>query len=249
MIEEKYFASCNPENPLHFMTIWTTRGHLAKNRLLDHYARNSSVPQTDTQRDTVVSHALRMLECDTKLMNSPLTKGYQWFLHLHFPFPAYFHIAQDLKRRPTAGHAERSWTVLNDNYAARFGAMKKMNPFFEYLAWILLQAWEARQAVPRDLDKPLEPPHLVSDVRSKLGQGPSRLAGNTEHSTSASTANNDDSSMSTFIDVGGYGVPYGLEEPGFFSTGYPSTLPTMDLDLDQPVWATVDWYSLQGRGW
>ncbi|GFF25949.1 hypothetical protein IFM58399_01228 [Aspergillus lentulus] len=249
MIEENYFASCNPENPLHFMTIWTTRGHLAKNRLLDHYARYPSVPRTETQRDAVVSHALRMLECDTKLMNSPLTKGYQWFLLLHFPFPAYFHIAQDLKRRPTAGHAERSWAVLNDNYAARFGAMKKMNPFFEYLARVLLQAWEAREAVPRDHDKPLEPPHIVSDVRSKMSQGPTRLAGNTEHSTSASTANMNDSSMSTFIDVGGYGVPYGLEEPGFFSTGYPSTHPTMDFDLDQPVWATVDWHSLQGRDW
>ncbi|RHZ45563.1 uncharacterized protein CDV56_104368 [Aspergillus thermomutatus] len=252
MIEGKYFASCNPENPLHFMTIWTTRGYLAKNRLLEHYSRYSSVPQTDIARDRVISHAQCMLECDTKLMNSPLTKGYQWFLHLHFPFPAYFHIAQDLKKRPMAGHAERSWTVMSDNYDARFGAMEKMNPFFEFLARMLLQAWEARVAVLRDLDKPLEPPHIVSDIRSKMSQATSpSQTDNAEQSTSALTANMNDSSMPTFMDFGGYGVPYGLEEPGFLNTGYPGTHghPAMDLDLDQSDWTTVDWYPLQGRGW
>ncbi|KAF7180236.1 hypothetical protein CNMCM7691_009403 [Aspergillus felis] len=251
MIEEKYFASCNPENPLHFMTIWSTRVQLAKNRLLDTYSRYSSVPQTEAQRDTVVSHALCMLECDTKLMNSPLTKAYQWFLFIHVPVPAYFHIAQDMKRRPTAVHVERSWTVLNDNYAARFGTIKKMNPLFEFLARILLQAWEAREGALKDLDKPLEPPYVVSDIRSKMGQWSIRSAVNTEQPTSSSTANMNNSSMPTFMDFGGYGVSYGLEESGFFSTTYPGTHGpgTMDLDLDQADWSTFDWYSLQGRGW
>ncbi|GIC90226.1 uncharacterized protein Aud_006658 [Aspergillus udagawae] len=252
MIEEKYFASCNPENPLHFMTIWSTRVQLAKNRLMDHYSRYSSVPQTERQRDTVVAHALCMLDCDTKLMNSPLTKGYQWFLFIHFPVPAYFHIAQDLKMRPTAGHAERCWTALSDNYAARLGASKKTkNPLFEYLGRILLQAWEAREGVLRDLAKPLEPPYIVSHMRSNMGQESTRPTGNAEQSTSSSTANMNGSSMPNFMDFGGYGFPYGLEEPGFFGTGYPSTNghPAMDLDFDQPDWTTFDSYSLQGRGW
>ncbi|RLL93538.1 hypothetical protein CFD26_100310 [Aspergillus turcosus] len=251
MIEGKYFASCNPENPLHFMTIWTTRYHLAKNRLLENYSQYSSGPQTDARRDRVISHVHCMLECDTKLMNSPLTKGYQWFLYHYFPFPAYLHIAQDLKKRPMSGHAERSWTVLNDNYHARFGAMKKMNELIESVARLVLQVWEAREAILRDLGKPLEPPHIVSDIRSKLGQGSTRPPGNTEQSTSASTANINDSSMPTFMDFGGYALQYGLEEPGFFSTGYLSThgQPGMDLDLDQPDWTGIDWYSLQGRGW
>lgn len=218
MIEGKYFASCNPENPLHFMTIWTTRYHLAKNRLLENYSQYSSGPQTDAQRDSLISHVHCMLECDTKLMNSPLTKGYQWFLYHYFPFPAYLHIAQDLKKRPMSGHAERSWTVLNDNYHARFGAMKKTNELFKSVARFLLQVWEAREAILRDLGKPLEPPPIVSDIRSKLGQGSNRPPENTEHSTSASTASINDSSMPTFMDFGGYALQYGLEEPGFFSS-------------------------------
>ncbi|CAI7623232.1 unnamed protein product [Penicillium glandicola] len=101
-IEEKYLAFCNPENPLHFMTIWTMRGYLAKNRLLEHYCRFStiSMPQTDAQRNGAIFNALRMLECDTKLMTSPLIKGYLWLVHFHFPFPAYIHLLQDLKNMP-----------------------------------------------------------------------------------------------------------------------------------------------------
>lgn len=120
MIEEKYFNFCNLENPPHFMTIWTARGYLAKNRLLEHYSRfpRSSVKQTDAQRDAAISYTLSMLECDMKLMTSPLTRGYHWFIHFHFPFPAYIHIAQDLRMRPVSGHAERTWEIMSDNYEA-----------------------------------------------------------------------------------------------------------------------------------
>lgn len=92
MIEEKYLTFCNPENPLHFMTMWTMRGYLAKNRLLQHYSRYlaGSVQQTATQRNSGISHALRMLECDTNLMASSLTKGYLWLIHFHFPSPRTF---------------------------------------------------------------------------------------------------------------------------------------------------------------
>ncbi|RYP71776.1 hypothetical protein DL771_004588 [Monosporascus sp. 5C6A] len=116
-MENKYLAFCNPENPLHFMTIWTTRGFPAKIRLLEHYSRCSgaSMEQTDTQRNTAFSYALSMLECDTKLMNSSLTTGYLWLLRFHFPFPAYIHILQDLRKRPAEDYAENAWEVMSDN--------------------------------------------------------------------------------------------------------------------------------------
>ncbi|RJE27329.1 Transcription factor [Aspergillus sclerotialis] len=75
-IEERYLAFCDPDDPLHYMTIWTTRGFLARNRLLEHYARysTSSAPQqTDSQRNATLSYALDMLECDRRPRVSPLT--------------------------------------------------------------------------------------------------------------------------------------------------------------------------------
>ncbi|MCJ1305805.1 hypothetical protein MMC08_008621, partial [Hypocenomyce scalaris] len=75
-MEDKYLAFCDPENPLHLMTIWTTRGYLARNRLSEHYSRYSTsfVQQTNMQRNAAISYALSMLECDTKLMASLSSK-------------------------------------------------------------------------------------------------------------------------------------------------------------------------------
>ncbi|RYO88280.1 hypothetical protein DL764_008752 [Monosporascus ibericus] len=61
---DNYLEFCNPENPLHFITIWTTRGYLARIRLLEQYSRCSgpSMEQTVTQCNTAISYALRMLK-------------------------------------------------------------------------------------------------------------------------------------------------------------------------------------------
>ncbi|THC93154.1 hypothetical protein EYZ11_007363 [Aspergillus tanneri] len=62
-----------------------------------------------------------MLECDTKLMTSPLTKGYLWLVHPNFPFPAYILVLQDLRKWPTETerHADKAWEAMSDNYATR----------------------------------------------------------------------------------------------------------------------------------
>jgi len=107
MIEDQCLKSCDQENPIHFMTIWTIRAYLAKYRLLEHHSRYSSlsVRRTEARRDAATSHALRMLKCATKVMTSPLTKGFLWLNHFHFPFPAHIQIVQDLRRRPISEQA------------------------------------------------------------------------------------------------------------------------------------------------
>ncbi|KAK9485798.1 hypothetical protein V1527DRAFT_482637 [Lipomyces starkeyi] len=103
MIEDKYLKFCDPENPPHFMTIWTTRAYLAKCRLMEHHSRysSSSAHQAEAQRDAAISYALSMLECDTEIMTSPLTKGFLWLVHFYLPFIAYIQVVQNLKRRPS----------------------------------------------------------------------------------------------------------------------------------------------------
>jgi hypothetical protein len=178
-IEDKYLAFCNPEDPLHFMTIWTTRGFLARNRLLEHYSKHStsaSVRPTDSQRITALSHALSMLECDTKLRTSPLTKGYLWLVDSHPPALAYLHIVNDMRKRPADEHAGRSWDVIGDNYEALMVRLRQ-NPggeqgvyrIFVVFSRVILQAWEAREALLRQQNKPPEqPPRLVEDIRGRM---------------------------------------------------------------------------------
>jgi hypothetical protein len=254
-IESKHLQFCNPENPLHFMTIWTTRGYLAKVRLLEHYSRYSSVQQTDTQRDAATSYALEMLESDTKLIKSPLIRGFLWFFHFHFPMPAYNHLLQDLGKRPMQEQAETSWRVMSDNYYARFRNVNQGNAFSDYLSRAILEAWEAREAAFQQLDTPLEPPQIVSDIRQKV----THMSPNAPKSTSrppggALDMNIDDLGVPMPMDFGGHDLPLGMEGQGSAGSGPGSYLnigenPNMDFETDLPNWPTIDWYPMHGQGW
>lgn len=171
MIEVRYLKFCDQENPIHFMTIWTTRGYLAKCRLLEHHSRysNSSECQTEAQRDTATSYALRMLECDTKLMTSPLTKGFLWLNYFNFPFPAYIQIAQDLRTRPYNEQSRHAWESMSDNYDAWFDSQfREDSPFFQNFTKIVLQAWEVYEAAFKQLGETLSLPKIVSSIRDTL---------------------------------------------------------------------------------
>lgn len=180
-IEEKYLQFCDPEHGVHHATIWFARGYFAKCRLIEHYVRYFTAPrpgrQSDAQRSIATSYALRMLECDTNLVNTPLTKSFTWMAQLYFPFAAYFQIAQDLRTRPLDEGAERAWETLSDNYDARFlssnfdpnftghSRMDKGGIFrqswFKLFAEVILRAWNAREAALAQSGELIMPPRIV----------------------------------------------------------------------------------------
>ena len=170
-IEEKYLRFCDPENPLHFMTIWWTRSYIAKCRLLEHHSKfsSSTVPQTDAQRDAVISIAISMLDCDTKLRSSPLTKSFRWLIHLHFAAPAYIQILQDLRTRPGSELAGQAWEAMSDNFqdAIVFVKEDSESPIFMVFSKMILSAWEACEEASTE---PLMLPSIVSAVRNRLAQ-------------------------------------------------------------------------------
>lgn len=251
MIEDKHLKFCNPENPLHFMTIWTARSYLAKNRLLQYYSRfpRASVQQTDVQRDAAILHALSMLECDTNLMTSPLTKGYLWFVQFYYPFPAFIHIVQDLRMRPVSEHAERSWEIMSDNYEARFACPGQDDvPLFKVFTKIILEAWEAREVVFRQSEKPLVPPRIVSNAKQKVVQmtqdahdarikGPNDVFGM-----------NTDFPMSVPVDSGCHSQFYGMGAQGYGGSEWPyHNMPgqaALDVDSNDLSWIPMDWNPL-----
>jgi hypothetical protein len=92
LINEKYLRFCDEQNPLHFMTLWNARCYLARCRLVEIYSHCATHPSTtagsgqqspsphqrlptDAQRHAAFGHALTVLECDTKVMSSPLVRG------------------------------------------------------------------------------------------------------------------------------------------------------------------------------
>lgn len=178
-IEERYLRYCDPQNPLQFTTIWWARGQLAKTRFIKYLAECTieTGERTDAQRHAGISYALAMLECDTKIMSSKLTKGYRWLIYLNFPFPAYVHIVHDLRKRPLSDHANVAWKTMSENCAARFTDVderdkfmdKKDNPFFKIFAGVVFQAWTAREAALGTMGADtMEPPMIVTQITNRM---------------------------------------------------------------------------------
>ncbi|EPE30560.1 Zn2/Cys6 DNA-binding protein [Glarea lozoyensis ATCC 20868] len=147
-IKNEYLRFCDPENPLHYLTIWTTRAYISKCHLAEHHFRTlSKQPITPQTEHLATTHALHMVEADTHLMTSPLTKKFLWHIKSHFPFPAYIQIIQHLKWQPLGVLSGRAWEVMSANYEARFEFLFAEQRIFRVFAGIVLQAWEVREGM------------------------------------------------------------------------------------------------------
>ncbi|KAJ5106095.1 hypothetical protein NUU61_003442 [Penicillium alfredii] len=259
MVEDNYLHYCDPENPLHFMTIWTTRGYLAKCRLVEYYSQHSlsSEQHTETQRNTALSRAFSMLDCDTKVMTSPRTKGYRWLAHGYFPLPAYIHIVEDLQRRPVGEHAEQAWEFMSANFEARFShPATSDNPLFKMFSRIILQAWDARETALGGLGQPPTPPRIVSRIQHKIAQTASRTHSDHEQGNTATGMGTGGTSGSMSMSLGSYSLLYGSEgqdsytgmETGMLPRFYLPGQSSLNLDVDPLDWAAMDW-SFGYQGW
>ncbi|KAK4213664.1 hypothetical protein QBC37DRAFT_422608 [Rhypophila decipiens] len=179
MIESKYLVHCDPENALHYMTLWCTRGFFARARLVDHYLTYSSAPPdqlTETQRSQGYEYAIRMLECDTKIRTSPLMQGYVWYVEaFQCPIVAILHILHGLAKRPGEEHADKAWNAVCQNYEALMKGPKhhrSQSIFALKFSAVVLQAWDARQTLRRQRSRgpPEDMPRLVVDSRVKASQ-------------------------------------------------------------------------------
>ncbi|RMZ68167.1 C6 transcription factor [Pyrenophora seminiperda CCB06] len=257
-IETKYLARCDAQNPLHFMTILWARVSLAKIRFAHYLSTRGPNPDQETseERDKGLSYARDMLECDTAIMESSSTKGYRWFMNLHFPFPAYIHLVWDLKQRPLSDDANRAWEVMSANSEARFLGLEHKhspmvttpnNPFFSIFAGIVLQAWAAREAISVQSD----PPMIVTRVKQQMDHMKERAAApQCQLWMSEGTSLN----APVLVDQGNfYPLPvHGQHEPMDMSIGSFSVAPTQvpaDFGSSQWDWSTHHWGAMFGQGW
>lgn len=257
-IEDKYLNACDPDNPLHFMTIWTTRAFLARNRLLEHYSKfsTSSAQQTESQRNAAVSHALGMLECETKLRTSPLTKGFLWHVDSNVPALAYVHILNRLNKRPDDVHADRAWEALSDNYEARITYCKAGEyGISDVFSRVVLQVWASREELLREQGRPIvQPPRIVEMVRNvatgaEQVSTPQQVDPN-QSSVGAMGMGAAGSSMPMHVPFGRGQAPVNQFFPASGLGAYPE-MPgqgMIDVGMDQFL-NPVDWRWVHARGW
>ncbi|KUL88694.1 hypothetical protein ZTR_05188 [Talaromyces verruculosus] len=159
-IEDRYLNSLDPEVPVHFFTVCFTRLMFARWRLLQLHSTSSS--RTEAQEEALVSLSLHMLENDTKIVTSPLIRGFAWMTNLYFPYIAYVQLLLYLRKRPTGKQAEQGWEIMSANYEAHMHT--RIAPFVETFTKMILFAWRAREAA---LQMPPVPPKMISIIGQK----------------------------------------------------------------------------------
>ncbi|ROV91862.1 hypothetical protein VMCG_09183 [Cytospora schulzeri] len=267
-IEEKYIALCDVDDPLHYMTVWTARGFIARNRLLEHYSSHSTSSQrpTDAQRSAALSYALSMINCDTKLRSSPLTKKFLWYTNSNFPALAYLHFLIVLGKRPAEEHAEQAWETMSGNYDTLVTQAKQtagdeqggIEIFFLSYSRAIIQAWEAREALLKQQHRQSEsPPRIVSDVRQKIRQVVSTSECIREEqpgNVPGGISNTENTVMPSNMPMSSDGnyAPGGLQN--FIGMGPADDYPDIfrqgiiDADMTQ-YWTEVDWRWMHAQGW
>lgn len=240
----QYLNNCNPENSLHYMTIWTARRQMAHIRLLQYYSSAAKAPsqQKEAHKDEALTQAMVWLGSDTQLMTSPLTRVYMWFTRRFFPFPALVHIFRDLKKRPTSKLATKAWEVADKNFRIRY---THASPFFKIAHKLVLQAWEARRGTFPELpDIPV--PHMVSDFQEKLSQmsTPSQPEVADKDELFANL-NLDEFMLPLPIDLEINDMPEAMVTLDSGSGGQNA----LDLDWNQWDWANMDWNMQQADIW
>lgn len=171
-LDREYLRHCDMDNRIQFFTVYLAKLYILRSRLFEHFAAflNRNGQQSEAERDQGLQRALDYLDCDTLITTSPLCSGYLWYMQSYFPFPAYMHTIQDLRRRPLSHLAERAWDVMHANYQSRLKAYahyipdKKMNtPLFIMFSRTVLTAWEALQKASGD-PASLPTPKIVTEI-------------------------------------------------------------------------------------
>ena len=247
----RYLQWCDEENPIHVITVWKTSIDIAKCRLMQHASKHSSscVGWRPSERNDALSWALQILTYDTKIMTSPLTKGFRWFNHVYFPFFAYIHIIQDLKKRP-ASEQDVSWEAMAENFNAWAAALFAGgdSPVFKMFTNVILEGWQTCQAnAEKTNEAAINTPRIVVSINEILETAKYRDA------TSTGSASHD---FTMPVSTGDFEAHHpmltpGLSDPNVVMTqqmfpGFNPTQATMDAYISNQM----EWTALGGwPGW
>jgi len=188
-----------------------------------------------------------MLSCDTTIMTHPYTTKHSWFLFFHFPFPAYIHILQHLKREPLASQAELCWKTLSESCNVRFTNPEyeahpfHKTPMFAVFTRIVVKAWESRVAALRKRGETVqeEVPFIVTEFQKKLlGSEAPSLANMTSSDEDSSSRFEDDGMVMPFPMMSAAG-PFGCFDQGALDIGSDDNL--MDVDMGSLDLAGIGW--------
>ncbi|OAA43604.1 Transcription factor [Metarhizium rileyi] len=169
-MESKYLEHCDPEIPLHFLTLTMTRQALSKMRVINYLVRMYSAdePLKDTERDYLFLLSVQMVEYDNVVHASDSLRPFRWFAAHHFPFPAYMFLVQELRQRCSGPMVERAWEAVAANHALR-GLMRNLHsPMHNAFGRHFVKAWDAHvEACMASGEASRPPPSFIAILRDR----------------------------------------------------------------------------------
>lgn len=170
-IESVYLKQCDPKIPLHFFTLMMTRQALCKLRVIDFMCRGISTDSLEQpERDALFAEAIRTIEYDNELLSNGAVTGFSWYMHMHFPFPAYIFLMSELRSRKMGELCDRAWDVMLENHERR-GLMRNLrSPMHITFGNMFVKAWDAREAAEAALGNQLQTPKLVTMLRQHMSR-------------------------------------------------------------------------------
>ncbi|KAG8166931.1 hypothetical protein KVR01_002620 [Diaporthe batatas] len=207
-----------------------------------------SMDRDEDEDEASLSYALTMLECDAKLLVSPLSRRFAWFARLNFPMLAYVHVLRYLRGRRGGGGGSdttlirKAWRVLSESYEAHAAEPKLADAIFFVCARLVLQAWDAtRMEGPPSFTGKLrseadpagmEVPRIVADMRDKTAQLSTAEPASGGGGGGGTGGAADHPAVPAFMDHGWQNV-MGLQGfPGSQPGGYPDMSPLSTSGID-----------------
>ncbi len=180
-----------------------------------------------------------MLECDTKLRSSHLTKGLLWLVDTYLPAIAFNHLLIGLRNQPDEAYAEKAWAAMSENYEIR-ARLPSKDEQINLKPWIriVLHVWGLREALLRQQNRAFELPRIVLSMRSRMGL----MSSDGEQLSSPLDVNGSDSQLRMLMELESFAAQ-GL-------TGYPE-IPgqgVVDVGVEQ-FWTNVDWTQIHTQEW
>lgn len=170
-IENFYLKQCDPKVPLHNFTLMMTRQALCKLRVIDFMCRGVSVENIEPhERDALFGEAIRTIEYDNLLLSNESVSGFSWYMHMHFPFPAYIFLMSEVRARRTGEMTERAWDIMLENHERR-GMMRNLrSPMHITFGNMFIKAWDAREAAEMALGNQVPVPKLIEMLRLHMAK-------------------------------------------------------------------------------
>ncbi|KAI0160156.1 mitogen-activated protein kinase [Xylariaceae sp. FL1272] len=143
LVEEKYLRYCDIINPLHFLTLAITRSALNMVRLRSSMSSLLSSSLPDTQRRSMCTTAMKILDTDLALYANPAIRKFHWHLANFFLRDAILTILFSLLKSGFFSVLERDevWDKIKTIFANHPEPTTSPRAIYVVIARVTLQAW------------------------------------------------------------------------------------------------------------